>query len=101
MIDLTLKRRARPGPKGYLYDVFLGPGFVLTSLNPEFDTCRVLALAGRQGKVRFWRPGKSEHDSEFDIERAAKVTVRENAKHAPRFAKYKPFVWVPGGAANE
>ena len=95
MIDLTLKRRTRPGPKGYLYAVLERDVLILTSLNPEFDACRVLAAAGRQGKVRFWRPDRPTHDSEFDIQRAAKFTVRENAKHAPRIVKYVPFVWKP------
>ena len=94
-LDLTLKCRPRPGPKGYLYAVYDAAGsLVLTSLNPEFDACRVLVAAGRTGKVRFWRPGRPEHDSEFDIQKAAKFTVRENSKHAPRIVKYKPFVWA-------
>ena len=44
------------------------------------------------GKARFWREGRTEHDIEFDIERAAKFTVRENERTGPRFVKFKPFV---------
>ena len=95
MIDLTLQCRPTPSPKGYLYDVFEAGELLLTSINPEFSACRAFAAAGRTGKVRFWRDGKPEHDSEFDIEKAAKFTVRENGKHAPRIGKYVPFVW-PG-----
>ena len=32
------------------------------------------------------------HDIEFDIQRAAKFTVRENERDGPRFVKFKPFI---------
>ncbi len=65
---------------------------MLASLNPQFATCRLLASEGVIGKARFWREGRPEHDIEFDIERAAKFTVRENEQSGPRFVKFKPFV---------
>ena len=64
----------------------------LSPRTPEFAACRLLACEGVQGKARFWREGRPVHDIEFDIQRAAKFTVRENEQSEPRFVKFKPFI---------
>ena len=90
--NLLLYRRERPTRTGYVYEVLKDGKVLLASLNPEFAACRLLASEGVTGKARFWREGRTEHDIEFDIERAAKFTVRENERTGPRFVKFKPFV---------
>ena len=90
-VDLVLKRRKTPGASGYMYDVMRGGAVLVSSINPEFKACRALVAEGVSGNVRFWREGRAEHDSEFDIERAAKRTVSENINHGPRVVKFTEF----------
>ena len=90
--NLLLRCRKNPTRSGYVYEVLKDGQVLLASLNPEFAACRLLASEGVIGKARFWREGRTAHDSEFDIQRAAKFTVRENEQSGPRFAKFKPFV---------
>ena len=90
--DLVLRRRERPTRAGYVYEVLRDGKVLLASLNPEFAACRLLAGGGVQGKARFWREGRTQYDIEFNIECAAKFTVRENEHTGPRFVKFKPFV---------
>ncbi|HWJ17950.1 MAG TPA: hypothetical protein VNR65_04390 [Geobacterales bacterium] len=101
--DLLLRRREKPTRAGYVYEVLQDGKVLLASINPEFAACRLLASEGVTGKARFWREGRPEHDIEFDIDRAAKFTVRENEQSGPRFVKFKPFVvqaeYVPQFAA--
>ncbi len=90
--DLVLRRREKPTRTGYVYEVLRDRKVLLASINPEFAACRLLASEGVIGKARFWREGRPEHDIEFDIEHAAKFTVRENEQRGPRFVKFKPFI---------
>jgi hypothetical protein len=92
IIDLTLRRREPPTRVGYVYEVWRDGEMMLASINPELAASRLLANQGVRGRVRFWRDGRPAHDSEMDIQRAAKFTVRENEQHGPRFVKFKPFV---------
>ena len=92
VINLVLHRREKPTRTGYVYEVLKDGKVLLASINPEFAACRLLASEGVIGKARFWREGRTAHDSEFDIQRAAKFTVRENERDGPRFVKFKPFV---------
>ena len=90
--NLLLRRREKPTRTGFVYEVLRDGKVLLASLNPEFAACRLLASENVQGKARFWRERRAVHDIEFDIERAAKFTVRENEHTGPRFVKFKPFV---------
>ena len=90
--DLVLRRRKNPTRAGYFYEVLKDGKVLLASLNPEFAACRLLASEGVIGKARFRREGQTVHDIEFDIQRAAKFTVRENEQSGPRFVKFKPFI---------
>jgi hypothetical protein len=90
--DLVLRCRENPTRAGYVYEVLKDGKVLLASINPELSACRLLASEGVQGKARFWREGRTEHDIEFDIERAAKLTLRENEQSGPRFVKFKPFI---------
>ena len=90
--NLLLRRRKNPARAGYVYEVLRDEKVLLASLNPEFAACRLLASDGITGNARFWREGRTEHDIEFDIQRAAKFTVRENEHTGPRFVKFKPFI---------
>ena len=90
--DLVLRRRKNPTRAGYVYEILRDGKVLLASLNPEFAACRLLASEGVIGKARFWREGRTAHDIEFDIQRAAKFTVRENERDGPRFVKFKPYV---------
>ncbi len=92
IINLVLRRRKNPTRAGYVYEILRDGKVLLASINPELSACRLLASEGIIGKARFWREGRTAHDSEFDIQRAAKFTVRENEQSGPRFVKFKPFV---------
>ena len=98
--NLLLRRREKPTRAGYVYEVLRDGTVLLASLNPEFAACRLLASESVQGKARFWREGRTAHDIEFDILRAAKFTVRENEQSGPRFVKFKPFI-APAEDAEE
>ncbi len=108
IINLVLRRREKPTRTGYVYEVLKDGKVLLASVNPEFAACRLLASEGVIGKVRFWREGRMEHNSEFDIQRAANFTVRENEQSGPRFVKFKPLqssgeatIFPSGSAAYE
>ncbi len=85
--DLVLRRREKPTRAGYVYEVLRGGKVLLAWINPELSACRLLASEGVIGKARFWREGRTAHDIEFDIQRAAKFTMRENERDGPRFVK--------------
>src|SRR5262245_25447215 len=58
--------------------------------NPEFDSARALLAQGIVGQVEVWRHGASFPGMRFDIEKAARLTVKEGDKDGLRFARWQP-----------
>ena len=76
----------------YLYDVvFSGETIVSDSRVPEFDACRVLLARSHTGTLVLADAVTGKNRLSLDIERGAKLTVREDQNRAPRLAKWKPF----------
>ena len=76
----------------YLYDVvFNGETIVSNSRVPEFDACRVLLARSLTGTLVLADAVTGKNRLSLDIERGAKLTVREDQNRAPRLAKWKPF----------
>ena len=76
----------------YLYDVvFNGETIVSDSRVPEFDACRVLLARSLTGTLVLADAVTGKNRLSLDIERGAKLTVREDQNRAPRLAKWKPF----------
>ena len=76
----------------YLYDVaFNGETIVSGSRIPEFDACRVLLARGLTGTLVLADAVTGKDRLSLDIERGAKLTVREDQNRAPRLAEWKPF----------
>jgi len=92
-VDLAILRR-EPDLMGhggweYEYEVRMGDEPIVVDRDPEFSACRALYAAGHAGKARFWREGKTQHDIEMDIARAAKWRTLETEFEGPRFVKVK------------
>ena len=74
--------------RGRLYSVIhAGEVLLDQSYNPEFDACRVLLRMGITGKLTTLRDDNP--CMILDIEKAAKVTVRDNRYGTPKFVKYR------------
>jgi hypothetical protein len=66
------------GDRGQRYRVtYLGEVLIESARNPEFDACRALLARGVTGTLQIWRPGKAAPDARLDIQRGAKLTVRD------------------------
>ena len=87
--DIQLKPLPHPGPRGYRYECQFAGEHLGTSHNPEYAACRKLLALGLTGKARFFRGER--HASSLDIERGARRTISENAKHGPRIARYVEY----------
>jgi hypothetical protein len=92
---LTARPSSRTGSERddyYLYDLAIdGEAIVTGSRTPEFDACRVLAARGLTGELAILDTVTKKLRLTVDIEVGAKLTVLENRKHGPRFAKWKSF----------
>lgn len=101
-IDVLLRRKDRPGSRGYQYEVWRGMDLLCTSRDPEYTVCRRLAETGIEGRVRFWRerPDVCTLDSFMDIERGAKCSTTESSKSGIRIGKYNDF-WHNNQEDNE
>jgi hypothetical protein len=76
----------------YLYDVaYQGEAIVSGSRIPEFDACRVLLDRGLTGRIILSDAVTGKDRISVDIEKGAQLTVREDAKRGPHFAKWRPF----------
>ena len=76
----------------YLYDVaYQGETIISGSRIPEFDACRVLLARGLTGTLVLTDAVTGKNRLSLDIERGAKLTVREDQNRAPRLAKWKRF----------
>ncbi len=75
----------------YLYDVEVdGELLVERSADPACDLARVLKERGVTGHVKVVDE-RGIHRYTVNIEKAAKLTVRETAKEGPRFVRWKPL----------
>ena len=54
-----------------------GEVLVERSRNPEFDACRALLARGITGRLEAWHQGASYPSMRLDIEKAAKLTVKD------------------------
>jgi hypothetical protein len=87
---MTLKTRLHPIGKHGVYNVlFDGKLLVENSRAPELDACRALLAMGHTGKLTMCDGKTGKPRSIMDIERAAKLTVREDP--SPRFTKHVPW----------
>ncbi|MGC2410436.1 MAG: hypothetical protein WA441_10700 [Methyloceanibacter sp.] len=71
---------------------FRGEMIVENSRDPELDAARALLARGITGRLNFLdaNTGKPRLILK-DIEKAAKLTVREDKRRGPRFVKWQPL----------
>ncbi len=75
----------------YLYDVELDDEVIFErSSDPACDLARALKARGVTGHVKVVDE-RGIHRYTVNIEKAAKLTVRETAKEGPRFVRWKPL----------
>ena len=90
MVRLAIEPTDIRGERGLHYCVLhAGEVLIEDTWNPEFDAARALVAKGITGKVEVWRDGKVV--SVMDVERAAELTIVENANVGPRLAPWVPF----------
>ena len=75
----------------YLYDVLLdGETIVADSSDPECDLARALVARGIGGHVAIIDGKTGRPRSTVNIEKAAKLCVREDQRRSPHFEKWRP-----------
>jgi hypothetical protein len=80
------------GERGQRYRAtYLGSILVESSRTPEFDACRALLARGITGRMEVRRPGRASADMHLDIERGAKLTIRETDDRGLRLVRWEPF----------
>ena len=90
--------RLCPARHGDRYDVeFGGELLVRRSRNPEFDFARAVLAKGITGKVTVVDGKTGRARTTIDVEKAAKLTVREDRRKGPCFVQWKPWA----GTARE
>src|SRR5262245_57606099 len=78
------------GERGLHYGVhYAGAVLIEDTWNPEYDAARALVAKGIAGKVEVWRGGKAV--STMAVERAAELTIVENANVGPAVGRWKAF----------
>ena len=96
--------KVEPGRKHvYAYTVFdadTGEVYLRRSYEPACDLARELLSRGITGKVRVVGELTGVPRYTIDIEKAAKLTVREDAKVGPVFVPWKPFSMVSEAAPS-
>ena len=76
----------------YLYDVEFDGELVFTnSADPACATARVLLARGITGNILMIDGKTSRPRYTVNIEKAARLTVRETAREGPRFVRWKPL----------
>lgn len=84
-------RKGSIGSSGRLYETWLdGRQIVVSSHNPEFDTCRALQSEGLEGRIGFHHEGDPTLGIITTIAAGAKLAIDESSG-SPRFRKWKPF----------
>ena len=83
----------------YLYDIeFGGEVLVSDSKDPECELARALLARGITGTVTLHNSNTGKPRIAINIEKCAKLTVRETRSHGPQFVKWRPN---PFGAKPE
>ena len=69
-----------------------GLPLIARTKSPEHDACRALVAKGHTEKMETW-DGKRPYPLLIiqDIEKAALLTVAENASHGPRVVPFRPY----------
>jgi hypothetical protein len=76
----------------YLYDVEFDGELVITgSADPACDFARAMRVRGHRGWIKVIDADSGMHRYSVNIEKAARLTVRETAQEGPRFVKWKPL----------
>jgi hypothetical protein len=76
----------------YLYDVeFDGELVVTNSAEPACATARVLLAQGITGNILMIDGKTARPRYTVNIEKVARLTVRETAREGPRFVRWKPL----------
>ena len=84
--------RLYPDRRGERYDVhFNGELIVIRSRIPELDLARALLAKSNAGKVTVVDGVTGKPRSIIDIEKAAKLTVREDRRRGPVFVNWRPL----------
>ena len=79
----------------YLYDIeFDGELVVRDSKDPECELARALLARGITGCVRLIDANTGKPRITINIEKCAKLTVRETRSHGPRLVKWRPNPFV-------
>jgi hypothetical protein len=104
----------RYGVRGPVYRVIYADEVLLEHWNPEFEASRALLGRGITGKLETWRPGRTYPALILDIEKAAKLTVKETTAESVRIVSWMPFAadagasktagndfWVPEACQDE
>ena len=89
MLTARLHPRWVGGNAGYRYSaIYEGKLLVERSRDPECDAARALLAMGHTGKLTMLNGKTGKPRTIINIERAAKVTVKEDGR-GPRFVKLK------------
>jgi hypothetical protein len=88
LIPTTFDRR-----RGQRYSVELdGVVIVEDAIDPEYTACRALVARGITGRLEVWRAGATYASMVIrDIEKGARLTVREDARRGPCVVPYRPL----------
>jgi hypothetical protein len=102
-LSITIEPTGIRGERGLHYRVLHnGEVLVPDSWCPEYDAARALRALGVTGKVEVMRGDKVV--SAMDLERAAELTIVENAQVGPKVTRWVPFSpgWVapPAGVSG-
>ncbi len=86
------RTESRPGRRhAYLYSMEFGGEIVVArSVDAACDLARVLEARGLSGFVDVIDGATGQHRYTVNIEKAAKVTVREDTRTGPRFVRWRP-----------
>jgi hypothetical protein len=79
--------------RGQKYAVLLdGKVIVASAYDPEYAACRALVALGITGRLEVWR-SEAAYPAIIirDIEKAAGLTIREDARHGPAVIEFRPM----------
>jgi hypothetical protein len=74
---------------------YAGQTLVEGRRNPIFDACRALLARGLTGRLEVWRQSKTSADMQLDIERAARLAIKETATESLRVVSWEPWRPIP------
>jgi hypothetical protein len=92
-IDVQVIRYSVRGP---IYLAMYRGEVLVEHWTPEFEACRALLAQGIIGKLEIWRPGGAYPALILDIEKAARLTVKETSAESVRIVPWVPFAGDAG-----